>query len=120
LIHQKEESYEVKWKGTREHTIEPRSTLIEDIPKMIKTFEREHNVEWRNGRCYYDEKRKEEKTAGKKKTNPKAKKPTPSLPLPLPPKSFQLKTSKIISSSINPSNVIHSQRQRKKKVVLDL
>jgi len=79
LIHQKEESYEVKWKGKRDHTIEPRSTLIEDVPKMIRAFEKEHNVEWRNGRCYYDEKERKEKMAGKNKANPKAKKPTPSM-----------------------------------------
>jgi len=61
LIHQKEPSFEIKWKGKREHTIEPRSTFIEDVPKMIKAFEREHNVEWRNGRCYYDEKRRKKR-----------------------------------------------------------
>ena len=54
LIHQKEPSFEIKWKGKREHTIEPRSTLIEDVPKMIRTFEREHNLEWWNGRVYFD------------------------------------------------------------------
>ena len=109
----------MKWKGKSQHTIEPRSTLIEDIPKMIRTFEREHNVEWRNGRAYF-EKEKEEKTEGKKKTNPKAKKPTPSLPSPLPPKPPQPKTSKIINSSVNQTNVIQGQRKRQKKVVLDL
>ena len=94
--------------------------MIEDVPKMIRAFEKEHNVEWRNGRCYYDEKERKEKMAGKKKTNPKAKKPTPSLPSPLPPKPPQPKTSKIINSSVNQTNVIQGQRKRQKKVVLDL
>jgi len=78
LIHQKEPSFEIKWKNKKDHTIEPRATLIEDVPKMIRTFEREHNIEWRNGRVYFNEK-KEEKMAGKKnkttkKTNPKKQK----------------------------------------------
>ena len=93
--------------------------MIEDIPKMIRTFEREHNVEWRNGRVYFDEK-KEEKMAGKMKTNPKAKNPIPSPPSSLPPKSPQPKTSKIINSSVNQTNVVQGQRQRKQKVVLDM
>lgn len=38
--------YEVKWKGYKEKTLEPRSTLIEDIPKIINKFEKEHNVKW--------------------------------------------------------------------------
>jgi transposase InsO family protein len=31
--------FEVKWKGYKEPTIEPRDSLIEDVPKMIKQFE---------------------------------------------------------------------------------
>ena len=84
---------------------------------MIRTFEREYNVEWRNGRVYFDEK-KEEKMAGKKKANPKTKKPTPSLPLPA--KSPQPKTGKIVNSSVNQTNVLPGKRERKKKVILDL
>ena len=39
--------------------------MIEDVPKMIRMFEKEHNVQWKDGRVYFDEKKKE-KTAGKK------------------------------------------------------
>jgi len=120
LIHQKEPSFEIKWKNKKDHTIEPRSTLIEDVPKMIRTFEREHNVEWRNGRCYYDEKTAGKNSRRKKTTNPKAKKQTPSLPSPLPPKSPQPKTTKIINSSVNQTNVPQGQRQKKKKVFVDV
>ena len=115
MIHQKEESYEVKWKGTREHTIEPRSTLIEDIPKMIKTFEREHNVEWRNGRCYYDEKRKD------KPKPEKTKKKISKIIVPTLPKNQNQKpkTSKIINSSVAQTNVLSGKRERKNKTILD-
>jgi len=72
------------------------------------------------GRCYFDEKEKKEKTTGKKKPKPKAKNPTPSPPSSLPPKSPQQKTNKIINSSVGQTNVVRGQRERKKKVVLDL
>ena len=87
---------------------------------MIRTFEREHNVEWRNGRCYYDEKTAGKNSRRKNTTNPKAKKQTPSLPSPLPPKSPQPKTTKIINSSVNQTNVPQGQRQKKKKVFVDV
>ena len=35
---------------------------------MIRTFEREHNVEWRNGRVYFDEKEKGREKKLKKRT----------------------------------------------------
>ena len=30
---------QVKWKGFDEHTWEPRDTLMEDVPEMVKKFE---------------------------------------------------------------------------------
>jgi transposase InsO family protein len=40
-------SYEVAWKYYRnQNTIEPRDQLMEDIPKMLKLWEKKHNVEW--------------------------------------------------------------------------
>ena len=32
--------YEVQWKGYKEHTIEPRETLLKDVPKMVNQFEK--------------------------------------------------------------------------------
>jgi len=57
LIHNKEQSYEVKWRGYRDkdNTIEPRDDLLEDAPKLIRTYERIHNVKWANGRVTYEE-----------------------------------------------------------------
>ena len=63
--------------------------------------------------------KKQREKKKKKKTNPKGKTTLP-LSLPLPSKSPQPKTSKIINSFINQTNVVQGQRQRKKKVVLDL
>ena len=36
--------YEVKWKNYRETTIEPRSVLIKDVPKMINQFEKKNKI----------------------------------------------------------------------------
>jgi len=43
------ESYEVQWKGFRakDNTIEPRSALIVDVPKLIKQYEKKNKVEWK-------------------------------------------------------------------------
>lgn len=40
--------YEVKWKNysSKFNTLEPRDELILDIPKLIKRFEKQHNVKW--------------------------------------------------------------------------
>ena len=91
--------------------------MIEDIPKMIRTFEREHNVEWRNGRVYFSEKKVE-----KAKKPEKTKKIISKIIVPTLPKNQNQKpkTSKIINSSVNQTNVLQGQRERKKKVVLDL
>ena len=34
--------YEVKWKNFNETTIEPRSVLIKDVPKMINQYEKKN------------------------------------------------------------------------------
>lgn len=38
----------VKWKGysSKYNTFEPRDTLLEDIPKMVHKFEKQHDVVW--------------------------------------------------------------------------
>ena len=40
VIKDNEDYYEVLWKGYREHTLEPRENLLEDIPKMVNQFEK--------------------------------------------------------------------------------
>lgn len=44
-------SFEVSWIGfrsTKDNTIEPRSNLLNDAPKLVHTYEREHDVVWKN------------------------------------------------------------------------
>lgn len=43
-------SYYVKWKGYRDLTIESRDKLMEDIPKMVKNFDKKNNVIWYDSR----------------------------------------------------------------------
>ena len=43
-------SYFVKWLGVKDLTIEPRSVLIEDIPKLIRRFEKTRKVVWTKNR----------------------------------------------------------------------
>ena len=37
--------FEVKWSGYKEHTEEPRATLLIDVPHLVKRFERDRAVE---------------------------------------------------------------------------
>ena len=46
VIQNNEAAYEVKWKGYKDTTIEPRSVLIKDIPKMINLFEKRNKVNY--------------------------------------------------------------------------
>lgn len=48
--------YLIKWKGytNKYNTYEPRDKLMEDIPKMIRTYEKKHNVEWSDNKVTYD------------------------------------------------------------------
>ena len=47
----------MKWKGYKELTFEPRDSVMEEKPKMIKKFDKKHNVEWyANGRFTWVEK----------------------------------------------------------------
>ena len=57
LYHNKEPSYVVRWKGytSKDDTIEPRKQLIEDVPKMIKLFEKDHSVVFNDGRVTWNE-----------------------------------------------------------------
>jgi hypothetical protein len=49
LVRNGEPYYEVAWLGYRgQNTIEPRSTLIEDAPKIVKNFEKLHEVKFYN------------------------------------------------------------------------
>ena len=38
--------YEVQWKGYKEHTIEPRETLLKDVPKMVNQFEKKNQLKF--------------------------------------------------------------------------
>jgi hypothetical protein len=38
--------YEVKWKGFKETTLEPRGILLKDVPKMINQFEKKNNLKF--------------------------------------------------------------------------
>lgn len=45
VIHNNTPSYEVAWKNYKgQNTIEPRDNLLEDVPKMINKYEKEHDV----------------------------------------------------------------------------
>lgn len=50
-----EQKYDVKWKGYKEITREPRKTLLDDVPKMLHQFEKEHNVRWLRRNVVYEE-----------------------------------------------------------------
>jgi len=52
VIKDNEDYYEVQWKGYREHTLEPRENLLEDIPKMVNLYEKKNKV------AFYDSKNK--------------------------------------------------------------
>lgn len=54
-IHNGKQSYVVKWKGYKERTIESRQKLVEDIPKMIKQFDKKHNVVWHEDRFTWND-----------------------------------------------------------------
>lgn len=41
-----QQSYYVKWKGYKDPTIERRDLLMEDVPKLVKQFEKQHKVIW--------------------------------------------------------------------------
>ena len=55
VIKDNEDYYEVQWKGYREHTLEPRENLLEDIPKMVNQFEKKNKIK------FYDSKNKKTK-----------------------------------------------------------
>lgn len=38
--------YTVFWRGYKDSTVEPRDVLIEDVPKIVKEFEKENKVVW--------------------------------------------------------------------------
>jgi transposase InsO family protein len=38
--------YYVKWLGWKDHTLEPRSTLMRDVPHLVQRFEAQHKVVW--------------------------------------------------------------------------
>ena len=56
VVRHNRQYYKVNWRGypLSEATFEPRSTLIKDVPKMIKRFEKDHNVVWTKKKVYYD------------------------------------------------------------------
>ncbi len=38
--------YQVKWLGWKDHTLEPRSTLMRDVPHLVQRFDAQHKVVW--------------------------------------------------------------------------
>lgn len=54
-----EQGYIVKWKGYSygEATFEPRTNLLEDVPKIVRRFEEEKNVKWFADRFTWTEKK---------------------------------------------------------------
>ena len=52
IIKDNKEYYEVQWKGYREHTLEPRENLLEDVPKMVNQYEKKNKIK------FYDSKNK--------------------------------------------------------------
>ena len=47
LYKDKQPAYEVKWVGYNEPTFEPRENLMKSIPKIVRAFERDFEVEWK-------------------------------------------------------------------------
>jgi hypothetical protein len=50
VIKDNEDYYEVQWKGYREHTLEPREYLLEDIPKMINQYEKKNKIKFNDSK----------------------------------------------------------------------
>jgi len=42
--------YEVKWKNHKDTTLEPRQTLLQDIPKMLSQFEKKNDINFYDSR----------------------------------------------------------------------
>jgi hypothetical protein len=49
-------SYIVRWKyyTEKDDTIEPRHQLLEDVPKLVKKFEKDYDVKWYANTVDYD------------------------------------------------------------------
>jgi len=54
----KEPAYFVRWKYYRagDDTIEPRSKLLEDVPKLVHKFEKDHAVKWYDTAVHFNDK----------------------------------------------------------------
>ena len=48
-----ENNFIVKWKGYRETELVERELLIEDVPKIVKKFEKDHKVKWTKTKVSY-------------------------------------------------------------------
>ena len=48
------QGYYVKWRGYKDYTFEPKDVLMEDIPKMVKRFDKKYNVIWNNNKFTWD------------------------------------------------------------------
>ena len=53
----KKPAYVVRWKyyGEKDDTIEPRDQLLEDVPKVVKKFEKDHEIVWYDTRVDWKE-----------------------------------------------------------------
>lgn len=57
VFHNKKPAYVVRWKyyTEKDDTIESREQLLEDVPKMVRKFEKDHNVTWYSNRIVWDQ-----------------------------------------------------------------
>ncbi|MEE8326536.1 MAG: reverse transcriptase domain-containing protein [candidate division NC10 bacterium] len=55
LLHDGVKSYQVKWTGFPDPTIEPRARLLEDVPKTVKRYEKAHRVKFEEWGVTYED-----------------------------------------------------------------
>ena len=57
VMNKKVRSYLVRWRhfpSKKDFTVEPRSNLLHDVPKMVKLYEKRHGVVWKATSVSYD------------------------------------------------------------------
>jgi len=50
-------AFKVRWRGFKagEDTVEPRETLLRDVPELVEAFETRHEVRWSARRCQWNQ-----------------------------------------------------------------
>lgn len=54
VVRNKTKFYQVKWTGYKDTTVEPRTELMKDVPKMVNQFDKEHSVKWLRNNVVYE------------------------------------------------------------------